>query len=81
MYQLRLANLFNMSFILLSLTANNLQKTQACILDTLIDTHHGKINPLLLTPLQLEAKIQQIKTHIPESLMLPVSEKINENKG
>lgn len=72
--QLKIEQLFSIGVTKLSFIANNLQRMQTSIVDTLTDTHHGKINPLLLTPTQLETEIQKIKAHLPPSLELPVLE-------
>lgn len=65
----------------LFLLAGKLQKIQVCVSDTLINTHDGKINPLLLTLLQLQKEIKQIKTHMPQSLEPPELYKLIKIKG
>lgn len=71
--QIQLSQLFNSAVLELALAANNVQKIQSSILDTLIDTHHGKISPLLLSPQQLKNEISQVKGHLPPSLNFPVA--------
>ena len=73
--QIHLTQLFNSGVLELNLILNNIRKIQSSILDTLIDTHHGKISPLLLTPKQLQTEVDQIKLHVPTSVTLPVTEK------
>ncbi|XP_037932649.1 uncharacterized protein LOC119667432 [Teleopsis dalmanni] len=72
--QLRLNQVFNAGAIQLTLVAHNLQKIQSAIIDALTDTHHGKVNPLLLTPTQLQKEVNQIKLHLSPSLELPMPE-------
>lgn len=55
LYQKRL---FNEGIMQLSFLATKLQKIQACIVDNLVDTHHGRIIPVLLTPIQLQTEIR-----------------------
>ena len=46
--QIHLTQIFNSGVLELNLILNNIRKIQSSILDTLIDTHHGKISPLLI---------------------------------
>lgn len=56
----------------LLITVSTLQRVQTSIMDVLIDSHHGKLNPLLLTPRQLKREIINIKSHLPQHLQLPI---------
>ncbi|XP_037929636.1 uncharacterized protein LOC119688618 [Teleopsis dalmanni] len=51
---------------------SNLQRVHSSIMDVLIDSHHDKINPLLLTPQQLSEQIMMIRAHLPSHLQLPI---------
>lgn len=62
LYQIMLTQLFNTGIMQLSSLANKLQKIQICIFDILIDIHPGRINSLLLTPIQLQDKIKQAQS-------------------
>ncbi|XP_037942416.1 uncharacterized protein LOC119675293 [Teleopsis dalmanni] len=52
----------------------NLQRTQSTIMDVLIDSHHEKINPLLITPQQLITEGEKIRAHLPSHLQFPVEQ-------
>ncbi|XP_075167719.1 uncharacterized protein LOC142239847 [Haematobia irritans] len=73
-YQMKLSQYFNLNTMQVSLIADRIQRMQTCMLDVLTDVHHGNINPLLLTPDQLQSEIEQIKIHMPHSLGLPVTD-------
>ncbi|XP_037942386.1 uncharacterized protein LOC119675270 [Teleopsis dalmanni] len=72
--QVRLNQVFNAGAIQLTLVVHNLQKIQSAIMDALTGTHHGKVNPLLLTLTQLQNEVNQIKFHLLPSLELPMPE-------
>lgn len=57
----------------LSLTSARLHQIQAEMIATFTDSHHGKINPMLLSPSQIKAKLAEVKNHLRTSLELPVS--------
>ena len=40
-----------------------------------MDTQHGKISPLILTPDQLQKETDQIRLHLPPNVHLPAAEK------
>lgn len=73
--QIQITQLFHSGILELNLVATNIRNIQASILNTLMDTHHGKISPLLLTPEQLQNEVYQIKLHAPTSVTLPASGK------
>jgi len=54
------------------ITVSTLQGIQSSIMDVLIDSHHGKLNPLLLTPKQLKTEVIRIKSHLPQHRELPI---------
>lgn len=47
------------------------EKVQSEIIELLIDINHGKLNPSLLTPAQLQEEINNVREHIPDHLKLP----------
>lgn len=46
------------------------EQTQNALYDALTDMHHGKINPIILTPEQLAKQIELIKSKISRDLMI-----------
>lgn len=69
----RIAEVFNEVAVRLTLTVNTFQRTQAAILDVVIHAHHGKVNPILLTPNQLRDQITLIKEQLPLNFRLPAA--------
>lgn len=51
---------------------SNLLWMYSSIMDVLIDSHHDKLNPMLLTPYQLHEEIMKIKSHLALDLQLPI---------
>lgn len=47
------------------------RQTQDALLDLVLDSQHGKINPLLLSPEQFARQISIIQGHIPTSVKIP----------
>ena len=58
----------------LTLLSSDLQRLEADLFDVLTDTRHGKISPLLISPLQLQHEIIKIREHLPHSLRLPFNQ-------
>lgn len=50
---------------------DSFQRTQIAILESVSDTHQGRINALLLSPTQLLNQLERIRLTIPSSLTLP----------
>lgn len=47
------------------------QQTQDALIGLVLDTQHGKINPLLLSPKQFVKQITEIQSHIPADVQIP----------
>lgn len=52
---------------------NNYETTQKMLLDMVMDSRSGNINPLLITPAQLQGQIDQIRDKLPNTVVLPES--------
>jgi len=72
LHQLHLETAISTLTIQMFMVVSTLQRAQASIMEVLIDSHHGKINPLLLTPRQLSDEIVKIKSHLTQQLQLPI---------
>ncbi|XP_055374865.1 uncharacterized protein LOC129607724 [Condylostylus longicornis] len=55
----------------ISLTIDEFKKMQEKLLDILVDLHHEKVSPTILSPNQLQMHLEQIKQHLSEDLVLP----------
>lgn len=53
---------------------SHLRQIQLSIMEVMADSHHGKINPLLLTPDQLNDDILKVKIHLPSGYELPFTQ-------
>lgn len=62
---------------LITLMASRYQTTQTEIIDLLIDAHHGKFHPTLISPKKVEQLLLQIRQELPSSLILPINNKGN----
>ncbi|XP_037915046.1 uncharacterized protein LOC119653958 [Hermetia illucens] len=62
---------FSSAALQLLLSVNHYQKVQTSLLDILIDTHHGKFNPQLLAPQQLQQELSNIREELPPHLRVP----------
>ncbi|XP_073820586.1 uncharacterized protein [Musca autumnalis] len=47
------------------------ERVQSSMINLLIDINHGKLNPSLITPVQLQAEMIRIREHMPERLKFP----------
>lgn len=62
---------FSSAAIQFLLSVNHYQKGQTSFVDVLIDTQHGKFNPQLLGPHQLQQELSNIKEELPTHLRMP----------
>lgn len=58
---------------LVILMATRYQTTQTEIIDLLINAHHGKVQPTLISPRKIENLLFKIKQELPNSVMLPIT--------
>ncbi|CAD7085394.1 unnamed protein product [Hermetia illucens] len=54
------------------------QDTQRALWDIMLDLQHGTINPLLVTPQQLQEQITLIQKTVPPNLRIPISRTIGD---
>lgn len=71
-FQIKLHQMFLSISAQLTLLMVNMQRVQGALLDVLADTHHGRINSLLLSTNQLKEELKTIRAHLPPLLKLPV---------
>ncbi|XP_050340315.1 uncharacterized protein LOC126766607 [Bactrocera neohumeralis] len=62
---------FQMLVTQISILMSESENTQRSITELLIDLNHGRINPALLTPLQLSEELMRIKEKLPAKLQIP----------
>ncbi|XP_059221507.1 uncharacterized protein LOC131996076 [Stomoxys calcitrans] len=55
----------------LQIVVEDNERVQLKMLALLIDINHGKLNPSLITPIQLQEETNKIREHIPDHLKLP----------
>uniref|UniRef100_A0A1A9V028 DUF5641 domain-containing protein n=1 Tax=Glossina austeni TaxID=7395 RepID=A0A1A9V028_GLOAU len=55
----------------LTLTSFTIESTQETILEVLMDSHHKRINLLLLKPQQFKEELSENKLHAPHSMQIP----------
>lgn len=55
----------------LSMMLYNFERTQDILLDVILDLNHAKINPQIITPMQVSSQLQLIQGNLPSSLRLP----------
>lgn len=73
LYQTQLSQLFASIAIQTLLLTSDFCRIQNAIIDVMVNTQHGKVNPQLLPPSQLNKEISKIKAHLPPSLKLPTA--------
>lgn len=76
--QAEFLQLFNSLSLHASLIIISYQRTQNALLELMLDLHHGKVSPLLLTPTQIKRELQLIREYLPASTMIPMQPGGNE---
>lgn len=72
MYVDRVADVKTTLALDLIITATNLQRIKASIINVLIDTNHGTSSPNLLSLKQLQEELVRIRYHLSKSLQIPI---------
>lgn len=69
--ELKTTQTFTSAVMLVTLNLINFQHMQKNILSVITDTKHGRLNTLILTPVQLNEQLIIIKEHLPHNLRVP----------